>query len=344
MNISEFDYDLPEELIAQSPLPQRDASRMLVVDRETKTWTDSVFLAFPEYLRRDDVVVFNNSLVIPARLVGRRLETGGKVEVFLVRELENGNWESLVRPGSRLRSGDRVSFGENRLFAEIMDGPGQELRKVRFYGDGPFEELLSEVGSTPLPPYIKRPDGVSEQDRERYQTIYAKNRGAIAAPTAGLHFSESAFEKIRERAQVAEVTLHVGYGTFEPVRVEDIGQHSVSAEVCEISTEAADVINNAHSKAGKIFAVGTTTVRCLESSVSSMDQIESGKRCASLTITPGYGFKITDALLTNFHLPKSSLLLLVSAFAGRELVLDAYRHAVKSGYRFYSYGDCMLIL
>jgi S-adenosylmethionine:tRNA ribosyltransferase-isomerase len=344
MNISEFDYDLPEELIAQSPLPQRDASRMLVVDRATKSWTDSTFLAFSEHLRPDDVVVFNNSRVIPARLVGRRLETGGKVEVFLVRELEDGNWESLVRPGSRLRSGDRVGFGENKLFAEIMDEPGQELRKVRFYGDGPFEELLSEVGSTPLPPYIKRPDGVSEQDRERYQTIYAKNRGAIAAPTAGLHFSETAFEKTKERAHIAEVTLHVGYGTFEPVRVEDIGQHSVSAEVCEVTTEAADAINNAHSKGGKIFAVGTTTVRCLESSASSMDQIESGKRNASLTITPGYRFKITSALLTNFHLPKSSLLLLVCAFAGRELVLDAYRHAVNSGYRFYSYGDCMLIL
>jgi S-adenosylmethionine:tRNA ribosyltransferase-isomerase len=366
MRLSEFDYDLPSELIAQQPLAERDASRMLVLDRAHRSWTDSSFKTFPEYLQANDVVVVNNSRVIPARLKGRREETGGQVEIFLVRELEPQMWEALVRPGGRLKQGSRVVFGDGRLVAKIVDEPGSELRRVRFDCEGSFEELLGELGSTPLPPYIKN---LSEQDRERYQTVYAKQRGAIAAPTAGLHFTPDVLAEIEKRATLGEVTLHVGYGTFEPVRVDDVDQHSVSAERFEISETAAAKINEARRKGGRVIVVGTTTMRALESAPtheSATDVLESaatrgfasarressanesfvkaGAGEATLTIKPGYRFRVADALLTNFHLPQSSLLILVSAFAGREFVLDAYRHAVRERYRFYSYGDCMLIL
>jgi S-adenosylmethionine:tRNA ribosyltransferase-isomerase len=344
MHISEFDYDLPDELIAQQPLEERDASRMLVLDRKYGSWSDSVFNAFPEHLRANDVVVVNNSRVIPARLSGRRAETGGAVEVFLVREIEPRIWEALVRPGGRLREGARVVFGDGRLIGELLDQPGHELRRVRFECEGSFESVLLERGSTPLPPYIKRPAGDSPADRERYQTVYSKLPGAIAAPTAGLHFTDDVLAQVRAKASVAEVTLHVGYGTFEPVRVEDVDQHSVSSERFTISNEAAETINNARSNAGRVMVVGTTTMRAVESSATDTGQIEATTGEASLTIKPGYRFRIADALLTNFHLPRSSLLVLVSAFAGRELVLRAYRHAVDERYRFYSYGDCMLIV
>jgi S-adenosylmethionine:tRNA ribosyltransferase-isomerase len=344
MLISEFDYELPEELIAQQPLVRRDASRMLVLDRRNESWTDSVFSEFPDYLRSNDVVVVNNSRVIPARLSGRRAETGGAVEVFLVRELEPRIWEALVRPGGRLREGARVVFGDQELTGELIDEPGHELRRVRFECDGSFENVLRELGSTPLPPYIKRPGGDSPADRERYQTVYSKSPGAIAAPTAGLHFTDAILERIKARAAVAEVTLHVGYGTFEPVRVEDVDQHSVSSERFTISDEAAESINRARSNGGRVIVVGTTTMRALESAATGAGQIETKSGEASLTIKPGYRFRIADALLTNFHLPRSSLLVLVSAFAGCELVLRAYRHAVDGRYRFYSYGDCMFIV
>ena len=344
MHISDFDYDLPAELIAQTPLEERDASRMLVLDRSTQTWSDSSFKDFTGYLRPNDVVVVNNSRVIPARLTGHREETGGQVEIFLVREVETEAWEALVRPGGRLTQGARVIFGEGKLVAEILDQPGPELRRVRFHCKGPFHEVLAEIGSTPLPPYIKRPSGVSSEDRERYQTIYSKHRGAIAAPTAGLHFTPEILAGVAERASLAEVTLHVGYGTFEPVRVDDVAQHSVSGEHYEISESAAQTINNARANGGRVIVVGTTTMRALESSATKDRKILPGKGVATLTIKPGYHFRIADALLTNFHLPRSSLLILVSAFAGRDLVLRAYCHAVKQRYRFYSYGDCMLIL
>ena len=342
MHISEFDYELPDELIAQQPLAERDASRMLVLDRANQTWSDSTFREFPQHLRANDVVVVNNSRVIPARLSGRRHETGGAVEIFLVRELEPQIWEALVRPGGRLKQGARVVFGNEELIAELLDQPGHELRRVRFHCDGPFEEVLAELGSTPLPPYIKRSDSTS--DRERYQTIYSRNPGAIAAPTAGLHFTDAVLEDVRSRASVAEVTLHVGYGTFEPVRVDDVDQHSVSSEHFAISEESAETINRARANGGRVIVVGTTTMRALESSATDDGRVIAGTGEASLTIKPGYRFRIADALLTNFHLPRSSLLVLVSAFAGRELVLRAYRHAVEQHYRFYSYGDCMLIL
>ncbi|HEX5883608.1 MAG TPA: tRNA preQ1(34) S-adenosylmethionine ribosyltransferase-isomerase QueA [Pyrinomonadaceae bacterium] len=341
MRLSEFDYELPSELIAQQPLAERDASRMLVVDRAHQTWADSSFKNFTDYLEPNDVVVVNNSRVIPARLKGKREETGGQVEIFLVRELESNVWEALVRPGGRLKEGARVEFGEGKLLAEMIDEPGAELRRVRFYCEGSFDELLAGIGVTPLPPYIKK---ISTEDRERYQTIYAKQRGAIAAPTAGLHFTPAVLREIQERASLAEVTLHVGYGTFEPVRVDDVDQHSVSAERFEISEAAAAKINEARRKGGRVIVVGTTTMRALESSVKEQGVVVAGAGEATLTIKPGYKFRVADALLTNFHLPQSSLLILVSAFAGREFILNAYRHAVSERYRFYSYGDCMFIL
>ncbi len=344
MLISDFDYELPVELIAQTPLEERDASRMLVLDRSEQRWIDSSFKAFTSYLLPKDVVVVNNSRVIPARLIGERESSGGQVEIFLVRELETGIWEALVRPGARLKRGSRASFGKGRLIAEMLDEPGTELRRVRFHSEGSFDETLAEIGSTPLPPYIKRPAGVSNEDRERYQTVYSKQRGAIAAPTAGLHFTPAVLAQIAEIASLAEVTLHVGYGTFEPVRVEDVVQHSVSSERFEISATAAQTINEATTRGGRIIVVGTTTMRALESAVNDHGEVVAGSGVASLTIKPGYRFRVADALLTNFHLPRSSLLILVSAFAGRELALRAYHHAVAERYRFYSYGDCMLIL
>jgi len=343
MHISDFDYDLPSDLIAQTPLEQRDASRMLVLDRREQAWIDSSFKEFTRYLRPNDVVVVNNSRVIPARLKGSR-DTGGQVEIFLVREIEKLIWEALVRPGNRLKQGARVSFGEGKLVAEILDHPGTELRRIRFHCEDSFDDLLAQIGSTPLPPYIKRPSGASATDRERYQTIYSKHRGAIAAPTAGLHFTPEVLAEVPHKASLAEVTLHVGYGTFEPVRVDDVAEHSVSGERFAISETAAQTINNARANGGRILVVGTTTMRALESAANENGNVEPGSGVATLTIKPGYQFRIAGALLTNFHLPRSSLLLLVSAFAGRELVLRAYGHAVDQRYRFYSYGDCMLIL
>jgi S-adenosylmethionine:tRNA ribosyltransferase-isomerase len=386
MHLSEFDYELPAELIAQQPLAERDASRMMIVDRAAQTWTDSSFKNFIDYLRADDVVVVNNSRVIPARLKGQREETGGQVEIFLVRELEPKVWEALVRPGGRLKRSSRVVFGDGQLIAEIEDEAGSELRRVRFICEGSFDELLAGIGVTPLPPYIKRPIDPSADDRERYQTVYAKQRGAIAAPTAGLHFTPNVLAQVKDRASLVEITLHVGYGTFEPVRVHNVEQHTVSAERFEISQTAADKVNNAKQRGGRVIVVGTTTMRALESAASKLNvcatlesaatsELDSssekqllsssenkvgvaenaaevartevllaGAGEATLTIKPGYKFRVADALLTNFHLPQSSLLILVSAFAGREFILNAYRHAVDERYRFYSYGDCMLIL
>jgi S-adenosylmethionine:tRNA ribosyltransferase-isomerase len=344
MRISDFDYDLPDTLIAQEPLNERDASRMLVLNRSTGTWRDSTFREFTRELRADDLVVVNNSRVIPARLIGRRKESGGRVEIFLVREISAQVWQVLIRPSARLRAGAKVVFGNGELEAELIDEPGTELRKARFACDEPFESVLEQIGTTPLPPYIRRPDGVSLIDNERYQTIYSKPRGAIAAPTAGLHFTDEQLTSLRQQNQLVEITLHVGYGTFEPVRVEDVNEHQVSSERLEILPDVAQQINETRDRGGRIVAVGTTTTRALESAATENGIVAAGKNEARLTITPAYRFRVVDALLTNFHLPRSSLLVLVSSFAGRELVLQAYRHAVAERYRFYSYGDCMLIL
>ncbi|HEY0545883.1 MAG TPA: tRNA preQ1(34) S-adenosylmethionine ribosyltransferase-isomerase QueA [Pyrinomonadaceae bacterium] len=347
MLISEFDYELPEELIAQHPLERRDASRMLVLNRPAREFHDSRFAEFPAHVRAGDVVVVNNTRVFPARLHGRREPTGGRVELFLIREKEGGVWETLARPARRLSLGAKINFGDGRMQAEVTEESADGRRIVRFIckdGDS-FEAALEELGQTPLPPYIKRDEEDLSEDRERYQTVYASQRGAIAAPTAGLHFTPAVMDEIRERgARVAELTLHVGYGTFEPVRVNDLSQHRVAPEHYEIGAEAARHLNDARQSGGRIIAIGTTTTRALESAANEEGRIKEGAGVAALTITPGYSFKAVDALLTNFHLPRSSLLALVAAFAGRDFTLDAYRHAVEARYRFYSYGDCMLII
>lgn len=345
MQIEDFDYQLPEELIAQHPPARRDAARMLVLNRAEQRWHDSQFAELPSFVRAGDVVVLNNTRVFPARLKGTREPSGGRVELFLINERERGLWEALARPARRLQPGARIQFGAGRLRAEVVAALDDGRRLLSFSCDGEFEQLLEELGQTPLPPYIKRDDESLDADRERYQTIYASERGAIAAPTAGLHFTPQVLEELRARgAHVAEITLHVGYGTFEPVRVHDIEAHAVAPERVIISEETAATINRARREGQRILAIGTTTTRALESSLSEEGLVEAGARLAELTITPGYKFRVVDALLTNFHLPRSSLLLLVASLAGRDLVLAAYRHAVEARYRFYSYGDCMLII
>lgn len=342
MLLSEFDFDLPDELVAQNPLEKREASRMLLVSRATGNFSDERFFNLPEFLKPTDVLVLNNTKVFPARLVGAT-ETGARVEIFLVREIGDATWETLARPARRLKPGKRIAFGE-RLTAEVLDRTEEGRVVARFESDGDFNEILETVGQTPLPPYIKRDDGILATDKNRYQTVFAKQRGAIAAPTAGLHFTPEILEQIKNTgATVAEITLHVGYGTFEPVRVSDLSEHRVMPERCEISVETAEILNLAKAENRRVIAVGTTTTRALESSIDN-GKIVSGASTADLTITPGYEFKVINGLLTNFHLPQSSLLVLVSTFAGYDLTMRAYAHAVRSGYRFYSYGDCMLII
>jgi len=345
MHISDFDYELPEELIAQHPLATRAASRMLVVDRVNHTWSESEFVRLPEYLKPGDALVLNNTRVFPARLRGRRVPSGGTVELMLIREVDSNVWEALTRPARRLQNGALLEFNDSRLKAQVVESLDQGIRLIKFECEQSLDQFIDELGETPLPPYIKRARDADVDDRERYQTVYASKRGAIAAPTAGLHFTPELLGELKSRGiAVAEITLHVGYGTFEPVRVGDISQHRVAPEWSAISKEAARAINAIRPQGGRVVAVGTTTTRALESSVTPTGQTGSSSGFANLTIVPGYTFRAVDALLTNFHLPRSSLLMLVSAFAGRDLILDAYRHAVKEGYRFYSYGDCMLIL
>ena len=349
MLLSDFDYELPEELIAQEPLEQRDASRMLVLDRATQAYEDSKFEMLPEYIRAGDVVVVNNTRVFPARLIGRREPSGGKVEVLLIREVEPTVWEALVRPAQRLKVGARIGFGNSSLRANVIESSEKGNRLLRFEAEGAgsdqLKTLLFEQGQTPLPYYIRRPEGESPDERARYQTIFARERGAIAAPTAGLHFTPSVISAVEARgARLVEITLHVGYGTFEPVRVDNIEEHQVGPEFFRINEEPAEIINESRSRGGRVIAVGTTTTRALESSISAEGLVTAGAGTSELTITPGYRFQTTDALLTNFHLPRSSLLLLVSAFAGRDFILAAYRHAVAARFRFYSYGDCMFVI
>lgn len=345
MLLAEFDFFLPDHLIAQSPSPHREGSRMLIVDRSKGTITDSRFLELPEILSPDDLLVMNNTKVFPARLYGKS-ETGANVEIFLVRDIGSGRWEALARPARRLRPGKHVVFSE-RLAAEVTDRLIDGKVEIRFEFDGSADlaGLIDEVGRTPLPPYIKREQNQADLDRERYQTVYAKNRGAIAAPTAGLHFTPEVLANIEARGiETAEITLHVGYGTFEPVRVDDLNEHSVLPEEYEIDDNTAERLENARTSGRRIVAVGTTTTRALESNADENGRFSSARSLAGLTITPGFEFQAVGALLTNFHLPKSSLLVLTSTFGGHELIMKAYRHAVAAGYRFYSYGDCMLIV
>lgn len=344
MQISDFDYELPEDLIAQHPLAERDASRMLIVDRATQSWRDSRFQELLDYLTDKDVLVLNNTRVFPARLRGRRWPSGGSIELLLLREVEDKTWEALTRPGRRLRIGSEIEFEAN-LRAKVIGSHDDGLRTIKFQSSEPLDTVIDKIGEPPLPPYIKRQSGESKGDQDRYQTIYANQRGSIAAPTAGLHFTSSVLKAIQERGvRVVELTLHVGYGTFEPVRVQNIFEHRVAAESFSISDEVAAIINQAHSAGGRIVAVGTTTARALESAAAAPGQVKAQSGFAALTIFPGYSFQIVDALLTNFHLPRSSLLVLVCAFAGREFMLETYRHAVEERYRVYSYGDCMFIL
>ena len=345
MLVSDLNYDLPEELIAQHPLEERDASRMMILDRHLGSICDSQFAEFPALLRENDVIVINNTRVFPARLFGRRMPSGAAVELFLIRQQDEGVWETLARPARRLSLGSHISFDDERLKAEVVGAFADGRRVVRFSCSDPLEDILEKLGQTPLPPYIKRKNEPSEEDRERYQTIYARHKGAIAAPTAGLHFTQSVMNEAAVRGvQIVEITLHVGYGTFQPIRVDDLEDHEVAPEHCELTLEAARDLNDARESHRRIIAIGTTTTRALESSINHKGRFVPGSRMAGLTIKPGYEFRAVDALLTNFHLPGSSLLALVAAFAGVDQVISAYRRAVESRYRFYSYGDCMLII
>lgn len=342
MLISDYDFELPKELIAQKPLEKRESSRMLVVDRAAGSFADKRFADLPEMLKAGDLLVLNNTKVFPARLLGET-ETGAQIEVFLVEELETDRWITLARPGKRLKPGKRLDFGK-QLGAEVVDKADDGRVIIQFDRTGSFDEVVESIGRTPLPPYIHRDSADADADRERYQTIFASQRGAIAAPTAGLHFSEPVFERLAERGvELAEITLHVGYGTFEPVRASDLNDHRVAPERFDISDRSAEKLERARQDGRRIIAVGTTTTRTLEYSLNRNGSFlaESGR--ADLTITPGYRFKAISGLLTNFHLPESSLLVLTATFGGHELIMKAYRHAVSSGYRFYSYGDCMLI-
>lgn len=343
MQLEDLDFELPPELIAQRPAAERDASRMLHVDRAAGSFSDRVFADIPRLLRRGDLLVVNNTRVFPARLQGRS-ETGAAVEFFLIEEMGDGIWRSLARPARRIRPGKMVFFGAG-LKAEVLEKNADGSLLARYETEGDFYDLVQRIGETPLPPYISREQGPDEADRERYQTVFARERGAVAAPTAGLHFTPEVLAQLKEAGiGSAEITLHVGYGTFEPVRVDDLSLHSVLPERFSITEEAADAIESARRGGRRIVAVGTTTTRTLESRMNEEGRISAGTGMASLTIRPGHRFRAVGALLTNFHLPKSSLLMLVSAFGGHELIMRAYAHAVAQRYRFYSYGDCMLIV
>ncbi|HEX8384961.1 MAG TPA: tRNA preQ1(34) S-adenosylmethionine ribosyltransferase-isomerase QueA [Rubricoccaceae bacterium] len=348
-DLAAYDFELPPDLIAQRPPERRDGARMLVLDRATGALSDRHFADLPALVRPGDAVVTNDTRVVPARLVGRRAG-GGAAELFLVRRLGPGEWSCLARPGRKLGAGAVVSFdGGLGAVIESVDADGR--RRVRFTLEGaPFPDVATETaaldaaGRMPLPKYVarERPDPA---DRERYQTVFARARGAVAAPTAGLHFTPETFEQLRARgASLASVTLHVGYGTFEPVRAVDLREHAVAEEDVEVGEEAASAVRAARAAGGRVLAVGTTTTRALESAAARTGAVEPFRGPTGLTVVPGYTFRAVDALLTNFHLPKSSLLVLVGAFAGREAVMEAYRHAVAARYRFYSYGDCMLVV
>lgn len=362
MLLSDFDFLLSPEQIAQRPLDARDAARMLLLERGSGRYTDRAFVDFPDLLRGDELLVVNNAQVIPARLLGRRIEAqarisgeqspplGAEIEILLARQIDSATWEALMRPGRKMHVGARVKFGNGDLQAEVVAHGDHGQRTLRFssQAQGDITTQLNAAGHIPLPPYIERAD--EPADRERYQTIFASRPGAIAAPTAGLHFTPEVVQKIRARgAEICELTLHVGLGTFQPIRSETLEGHAMHAESYEIPVETVEQVTRAKREGRPVLAVGTTAVRALEDSAQRAAQskvhstLVAGSGEARLFITPGFSFRVVDALLTNFHLPRSTLLALVCAFAGRAPLLDAYRHAVEAGYRFYSYGDCMLI-
>lgn len=341
MLLNDFDYDLPEELIAQTPCAKRDHSRLMVLNRKDETIKHQHFYDLPKFLKKGDTLVFNDTKVIPARLIGHRDPTGARVEVFLLRRLPDRKdcWETLVKPGKKAQVGYKIKFSDE-LSCTVVEHTDFGGRVVQFAYDGIFEEILDRLGETPLPPYIHE----KLDDKNRYQTVYAREKGSAAAPTAGLHFTEELLEEIKAMGvNLAFVTLHVGLGTFRPVNEENIEDHVMHKEFYHIEKQAADIINETKKNGGRVIAVGTTSIRTLESAAKADGTIEPIADETSIFIYPGYKFKIVDAIITNFHLPKSTLIMLISAFAGREFVLSAYKEAVQDKYRFFSFGDAMFI-
>lgn len=341
MELKDFDYILPPELIAQKPLSQRDASRLMVVDKVSGRWEHRYFYEIVKYLREGDALVLNNTRVIPARLLGVKEGTGANIEVFLLNRIDRDTYEVLVKPGKRVKIGTRIRFGKDELIAEVIGHTPEGGRVVRFYYSGIFEEVLDRLGQVPLPPYITEP----LEEKERYQTVYSQYEGSVAAPTAGLHFTEQLLEKVKTMGvEIVFLTLHVGLGTFRPVQTEKIAEHKMHAEFYSISAEAAGLINRIREKGGRVIAVGTTSVRTLETASDKNGMLHPSSGWTDIFIYPGYQFKIVDGMITNFHLPKSTLIMLVSAFLGRGKTLSAYEEAVKERYRFFSFGDAMLIV
>ena len=341
MNVADFDYELPEELIAQKPCDRR-GSRLLVVDRKTGTIKHEHFYDIEKYLRPDDCLVLNDSKVIPARLFGTKDITGAKIEFLLTKRIDGDIWETMVRPGKRLKPGDKVIF-EDDFTAEILENGEDGTRIVRFDYEGIFMQRLEQIGAMPLPPYIER--AAQTEDKERYQTVYAHEEGSVAAPTAGLHFTNELLEKIRAKGtRLAYITLHVGIGTFRPVKADRVEDHKMHFEEYEISRQAADTINDTKKAGGRIISVGTTSTRTCESAADENGFVKAGSGSTDIFIYPGYEFKVIDSLITNFHLPKSTLMMLISALYDREKILKIYEEAVRERYRFFSYGDAMFII
>ncbi len=340
MKTSDFNYELPEELIAQLPIKDRSSSRLMIVDKETGKIENKVFKDIVDYLEEGDCLVLNDTRVIPARLIGSKVETGGKIEFLLLKRNEDDTWETLVKPGKKAKIGAKFSFGDGKLIAEVVGMGDDGARIVKFEYDGIFEEVLDELGNMPLPPYITE----KLEDRERYQTVYSKHNGSAAAPTAGLHFTDDLLKKIREKGvDEAFVTLHVGLGTFRPVKVDDVLEHKMHSEYYMVSQEAADKINKAKKNGKRVICVGTTSCRTIESAADEDGKLKATSGWTNIFIYPGYKFKLMDNLITNFHLPESTLIMLVSALSTRENILNAYEEAVKEKYRFFSFGDAMFL-
>lgn len=340
MDVKDFYYELPQELIAQDPLLDRSSSRLLVLDKDTGELEHTDFKHIVDYLNPKDCLVINNTKVIPARLFGEREGTQAKIELLLLKRKENDVWETLVKPGKKARPGTRISFGSGLLTGDVLDVVEDGNRLIRFSYEGIFEEILDQLGQMPLPPYITH----QLKDKNRYQTVYAKHDGSAAAPTAGLHFTPELLEQIKSRGiRIAEVTLHVGLGTFRPVKVENVQEHHMHSEFYMIDQKAADIINETKKKGGRVICVGTTSCRTIESAAAEDGTLKASSGWTEIFIYPGYRFKILDALITNFHLPESTLVMLVSALAGRDHVLQAYETAVQEKYRFFSFGDAMFI-
>lgn len=340
MKTSDFYFDLPQELIAQDPLEDRSSSRLLILDRKTGEIRHEIFKNIVQYLNPGDCLVVNDTKVIPARLFGNKVGTDAKIEVLLLKRKENNIWETLVKPGKKAKPGTKISFGEGLLMGEVIDVVEEGNRLIQFSYEGVFEEILDQLGQMPLPPYITH----QLKDKNRYQTVYAKNDGSAAAPTAGLHFTPELLEEIRKKGiKIAHVTLHVGLGTFRPVKVEDVTEHHMHSEFYVVEEDQAHIINETKKNGGKVISVGTTSCRTLESATDEDGILKAGSGWTEIFIYPGYQFKMIDHLITNFHLPESTLLMLVSALAGKENIMNAYETAVKERYRFFSFGDAMFI-